>query len=161
MKKNLTIIFLCFSCILFFGCKTPVASVAGNYIYKTECLGNKLDGTIILKAWGNGKNKTEAVKQAKKNAISAVLFAGITDGIPDCDTKPLLTEVNVQKKYETYFDTFFSDKGDYSNFITSENSKKNSAFKPARNGITIGIVVKILKSELREKMVKDGIKIII
>lgn len=161
MKKYPKILFLTFSSILFFACKAPAVSVAGNYIYKIECLGNKLDGTIILKAWGNGKNETEAIKQAQKNAISSVLFIGITDGKLECDSKPLLTEVNVQKKNEPYFDAFFSDKGDYSNFIAFENSKKNSDLKPARNGITIGIVVKILKSELREKMVKDGIKIII
>jgi hypothetical protein len=65
--KKLTIIFLIFCFISIFGCKTPAVSVAGNYIYKTECLGNKLDGTIILKTWGNGKNKTDAIKKLKND----------------------------------------------------------------------------------------------
>lgn len=144
-----------------FGCKTPAVSVAGNYIYKTECLGSKLDGTIILKAWGNGKNKTDATRQAKKNALESVLFTVITDGKSDCDNKPLLTEVNIQKKQETYFNVFFSDKGDYSNFISAENKKNKTDVKPARNGVTVGIVVKVLKSELERKLITDGIKIII
>lgn len=159
--RKLTIIFLSFCFISIFGCRTPAVSAAGNYIYKAECLGNKLDGTIILKTWGNGKNKTDAIKQARKNAIEAVLFTGIRDGKSDCDNKPLLTEVNIQKKKETYFDAFFSDNGDYSTFINTENAKNNADFKPARNGVTVGIVVKVLKSELEKKMVTDGIKIII
>ena len=161
MKKYLKILFLSFSFIVFFGCKTPAASVAGNYIYQTECLGNKLDGTIILKAWGSGKNKTEATKQAKKNAISSVLFAGIIEGKSGCESQPLLTEANVQKKNGSYFNLFFSDKGDYSNFISTENSKNKAEVKAGRNRITIGIVVTVLKSELRKKMINDGIKIII
>jgi hypothetical protein len=161
MKKNLTIIFFIFCCLIFFGCKTTAVNGAGNYIYKTECLGNKLDGTIILKAWGNGNNKKEAIKQAEKNAIESVLFTVITDGKADCDNKPLLTEVNIQKKQETYFNVFFSDKGDYSNFISAENKKNKIDVKPARNGVTVGIVVKVLKSELDRKLITDGIKIII
>lgn len=157
MNKNLTIIFFSFSLILLFGCKTPAAGVAGNYIYKTECLGNKLDGTLVLKAWGNGKDKKEATQQAQKNAIRDVLFTGIIDKKSDCDSKPLLTEVNVQQKNEVYFNTFFSKKGDYSEFISTENSKNKAEVKPARNGITVGLVVKVLKSELKQKMIHDGI----
>lgn len=159
--RKLTFIFFNFCLMSIFGCRTPAVGVAGNYVYKTECLGNKLDGTIILKTWGNGKNKTDGIKQARKNAIEAVLFSGILDGKSGCDNKPLLTEANIQKKKKTYFDTFFSDKGDYSTFINTENAKKNADVKPARNGVTVGIVVKVLKSELERKMVTDGIKIII
>lgn len=161
MKKKLTIIFLIFCIISIFGCKTSAVSVAGNYIYKTECLGNKLDGTIILKAWGNGKNKTDATRQAKKNALESVLFTVIAEGKSDCHNKPLLTEVNIQKKQETYFNVFFSDKGDYLTFISAENKKNKTDVKPARNGVTVGIVVKVLKSELERKLINDGIKIII
>lgn len=157
MKKNLTLIFLSFSLLLLFGCKTPATSVAGNYIYKTECLGNKMDGTIILKTWGNGKDKTEAIVQAQKNAIRDVLFTGILDGKSDCEHKPLLTEVNVQQKNESYFTAFFSKRGDYSDFINTENSKNKAEVKPARNGVTTGVVVKVLKAELKQKMISDGI----
>lgn len=157
MNKNLTLIFFSFSLILLFGCKTPAAGVAGNYIYKTECLENKLDGTLVLKAWGNGKDKTEAIAQAQKKAIRDVLFAGILDGKSDCGSKPLLTEVNIQQKNEEYFNTFFSKKGDYLDFISTENSKYKAEVKPARNGITVGLVVKVLKSDLKQKMIRDGI----
>ena len=155
MKKNLTIISFSISFLFLIGCKTPAASVAGNYIYKTECLGKNTDGTVVLKAWGNGSNETEALNQAKKNALEAVLFLGILDGKSDCESRPLLTEVNVQQKNETYFNTFFSDKGDYSNFISSEKINKKSDVKPSRNGVTIGVVVNVQKSELKTRMVKD------
>jgi hypothetical protein len=157
MKNKLVITFLSFCISFFFGCKAPATGVAGNYIYKTECLGNNLDGTLILKTWGNGKDKKNAILQAQKNAIRDVLFTGILDGKSDCGSKPLLTEVNVQQKNETYFDVFFSNKGDYSNFISSEKSKNKVEVKPSRNGVTTGVVVKVLKSELKQKMISDGI----
>ncbi|MCG9791165.1 hypothetical protein [Flavobacterium algicola] len=161
MKKKNRIVFFVFCSLIFFGCKTPSVNIAGNYIYKTECLGNNLDGTIILKAWGNGVNKKEAIKQAKKNALESVLFTVITDGKSECDNKPLLAEVNIQKKQETYFNVFFSDKGDYSAFISAETKQNKTDVKPARNGVTVGIVAKVLKSDLEKKMITDGIKIII
>jgi hypothetical protein len=155
MKNKGTIISIGFSLLFFFGCKTPALTVAGNYNYKTECLGSRLDGTLALKAWGNGSNETEALKQAKKNALEAVLFRGILDGKSDCDTKPLLTEVNVQEKNKSYFDAFFSDKGEYVNFIHVEKTDKKTVIMSSGNKITVGLVVTVLKSDLKDRMIRD------
>lgn len=155
MKNKATIISICISISFLFGCKTPSSTVAGNYNYKTECLENKRNGTIVLKAWGKGTNKKEAISQAKKNALEALLFQGTLDGKPNCDTKPLVTEVNAYERNKAYFDVFFSDKGDYLNFIENDTSEKGAAIIPSENKITIGIVVTVLQSKLKEKMVHD------
>lgn len=157
MKNKAAIISFCICISFLFGCKTPSKSVAGNYNYKTECIDNKLNGIIVLKAWGKGINKKEAISQAKKNALEALLFQGILDGKPNCDTKPLVTEVNAYERNQAYFDAFFSEKGDYLNFIDSDTSKKNAVIIPSENKITIGIVVTVLQSKLKEKMVQDQI----
>ena len=81
-------------------------SIAANYSNPTECLGVELDGSQTLKAWGNGRNRQDAVDQAKKNAIRDVIFKGIRDGKSECNTKPLVFEVNAQDKYEDYFNVF-------------------------------------------------------
>ena len=43
---------------------------ANYYEYKNECLEKKLDGDYIIKGWGNGSTKAEAINQAKRNVIN-------------------------------------------------------------------------------------------
>ena len=59
---------------LFMSCGTPQRQIAGNYNYETECLGVELDGSQTLRAWGSGRNRSDAVEQAKKNGIRDVMF---------------------------------------------------------------------------------------
>lgn len=157
MKKTSTILSICVSILFLFGCKTPDATVAGSYSYKTECVENKLDGTMILKTWGNGFSKREAIRQAKKNAIESVLFKGILDGKPNCDTKPLVTEVNAYEKNKAYFNDFFSERGDYLDFVDQETTYKTPVMKSSEKRTTVSIIVRVMQSELREKLVKDQI----
>jgi hypothetical protein len=158
IKKSTVVLFFCFL-TLATGCKAPLNGVAGNYVYKTECLGNELNGSITVKAWGFGKNEKEAIQQAKINAIKDILFSGIYEGKSDCGHIALITEVNAYQKNEVYFNDFFSNSGDYSDFVKVESSKEDIVIKPARNGITVGLVVKIFKSDLNEKMIKDSNKL--
>lgn len=132
--------------------------IAGNYIHKTECLGIELDGSQTVKAWGNGKNKSDAVEQAKKNAVRDVLFNGIHQGKQECETKPLIAEVNAQEKYEDYFNTFFKDGGAYKHFVSlrDENNEKRDK-KKAHKSITYGLVLRVLRSDLKKKLIADGI----
>ena len=49
-------------------------SVSSYHSFESECLGVELDGSETLRAWGRGKNRTDAIEQAKKNAVRDVLF---------------------------------------------------------------------------------------
>lgn len=133
-------------------------NISGNYIHKTECLGIELDGSQTVKAWGNGKNKSDAVEQAKKNAVHDVLFSGIHEGKQDCETKPLIAEVNAREKYEDYFNNFFTDGGAYKRFISlrDENNEKRDK-KRAHKSVTYGLVLRVLRSDLKKKLIADGI----
>lgn len=136
-------------------------NIAGNYSYKTECMGVELDGSQTLKAWGNGRNRSDAVDQAKKNALRDVLFNGITEGKNECNIKPLIFEVNAQEKYEDYFNKFFADGGEFKNFISLRDErifdKISRDKKKARQSVTHGLIVRVLRTELKEKLIADGI----
>jgi hypothetical protein len=136
-------------------------STAGNYTYKTECLGVEQDGSQTLKAWGNGRNKSDAVEQAKKNAVRDVIFKGIIDGKSDCNKKPLIFEVNAQEKYEDYFNKFFADGGEFKNYISLRDErifdKLSRDKKGARESVTHGLVLRVLRAELKAKLIADGI----
>ncbi len=136
-------------------------NIAGNYTYITECLGVELDGSATLKAWGNGRNRVDAVEQAKKNAVRDILFNGISEGKSDCNRAPLLLELNAQRKHEDYFNIFFADGGEYKNFVSLRDErifdKISRDKKGARESITHGIVVRVLRSELKQKLITEGI----
>ncbi len=140
---------------------SPQKKISGNYTYKTECLGLELDGSQTIKAWGNGRNRFDAVEQAKKNAVNDVLFNGIYEGKQDCEKRPVVSEVNARQKYENYFNSFFVDGGEYKNFVSLKDErtfqKINRDRKGARESITHGFVIRVLRSELKQKMIQDGI----
>ncbi len=157
MKSNLII-------IMFFIAITSCSGqkkLAGNYTYKSECMGVELDGSQTIKAWGNGRNRSDAVDQAKKNAIRDVIFFGINEGKSECNSKPLIFEVNAQDKYEDYFAKFFADGGEYKNFISLRDErifdKLSRDKKKARESVTHGMIVRVLRNELKAKLITDGI----
>jgi len=135
--------------------------IAGNYSYKTECLGIEMDGSQTVKAWGNGRNRWDAIEQAKKNAVKDVLFNGIYEGKQECEKRPVVAEVNAQQKYETYFNKFFADDGEYKNYVSLKDERIGQKIsrdrKGARQSVTHGVVVRVLRAELKQKMIEDGI----
>jgi len=158
MKKinKLNIIALVFGLLVFGGCRT-VKNNAGNYSFKTECLGSNLDGTQMVKAWGKGVNKKSALEQAKKNALNEILFEGLRKGSEECEKKPLISEVNSRSKYENYFQKFFEDGGNYSSFILIKKSKNNTQEFKTHEGYTTGITLKIKVSDLKQQLFDDRI----
>jgi len=158
MKQLLLLLSLAFVVTLT-SCSTKKV-VVGNYSYETECLGVELDGTQTLRVWGTGRNRVDAVEQAKKNAVREVLFKGILSG-RDCEKRPLVPEVNAERKYETYFNSFFRDDGEYKYFVTSQDERiANRVYREAKvstNTVTYPVVVRVLRPQLRERMLQDEI----
>jgi hypothetical protein len=135
--------------------------LAGNYGYKTECMGVEGDGSTTVKAWGNGRNRSDAVEQAKKNAVRDVIFTGLLEGKQDCKQKPLIFEVNAEEKYEDYFNKFFADGGEFKNYISLRDErildKLDRDRKRGRGSVTNGLILRVLRSELKAKLIADGI----
>ncbi len=139
------------------GCATPV-TVAGNYTYKTECIGADLDGTQMLKAWGSGKKRNDAIEMALKNAVNDVLFKGITEGVNGCEMRPIVSEVNARQKYASFFNAFFASDGDYQQFVEMRDRFiQQGDLKQTRTGLTAGIIVRVHHAQLKQKMAEAGI----
>lgn len=142
------------------GCSNQ-KSVSGNYTYKTECLGVEMDGSQTVKGWGNGRNRFDAIEQAKKNVVRDVLFNGIIEGKQDCEKRSVVPEVNAQMKYEQYFNQFFADGGEYKNYVSLKDERVGQKLsrdrQSARKSVTHGVVLRVHRSELKQKMIADGI----
>ena len=159
-SKIVYLLIIAISVVLWIGCRSKT-DVSGNYSHKTECLGTEMDGSLTVKAWGNGRNRADAIEQARKNAVNDVIFKGITEGTGGCNFRPIVGEVNARMKYESYFDAFFRDRGAFQKFVSTEDEKFSDRFKRdprmSRHGYTYGVVLRVKRSELREKLLSDGI----
>jgi len=143
-------------------CGSTQMKGAGNYTYETECMGVEGDGSQTVKGWGSGRNREDAVEQAKKNGVRDVLFKGIRNGKQECNQKPVLFEVNIQEKKEDYFNAFFADQGPYKEFITGEDGSDLHPSvvanrKKAGDQVTYGVIIRVQRAKLKERMIQDGI----
>jgi len=159
MKKLVRLFFFA-TILVLFSCNTQ-KYVEGNYSFETECMGVKMDGSQTLKVWGAGRNKSEAIEQAKINAVRDVLFKGIRKGKTECNLKPIIVGVNTHENNEIYFNSFFADNGPYKDYVTGDDSNSNfSIFKERKksdNYKTYSIIVNVQRTKLREKMITDNI----
>lgn len=159
-KKIVTYIFI--SLLTFELASGQHNKIAGNYNFDVECLGSELDGSLTLKVWGNGRNRIDAVDQAKKNALYVVIFKGITGNQSPCILKPLVTEVNAEEKHQTYFQHFFSEKSrTYLKFIAMRDASLGKTLfrKKVNNirGVSYGVVVRVLIPELEKELIDNEI----
>ena len=140
---------------------SPQKQASANYDNETECAGVEGDGSQTVIAWGNGRNRFDAMEQAKKRAIQDVVFKGISDGKDECNKRPVLGEVNARQKYEDYFNTFFADNGPYLDFVSLKDERIGQKVlrdrKAGRKSVSHSIVVRVMRPALKQKFIKDGI----
>lgn len=159
MKNMKTIIYMfTISLFLIVSCKTS-GSLSGSYSHEIECMGSELDGSVTLKAWGKGRNRFDAIEQAKKDAVNAVLFMGIRNGKSDCNSAPILNAPNIRANKADYFNDFFKDGGDYKKFVSNkdESLAKKERAKGRDGEVMFGFIIRVMRSELKKKMITDGI----
>lgn len=121
-------------------------------------MGTELDGSQTLRVLGYGRNRSDAKEQAMKNAVYAVVFNGIKDGVQGCNLRPLVTEVNARERYEDYFNIFFSDGGEYKNYVSLKDTKKRSADRSKdKLGYSYEMTIRVLRSELKARLKKDNV----
>ncbi|MBN1185007.1 MAG: hypothetical protein JXB49_22165 [Bacteroidales bacterium] len=139
----------------------PQKKVATYTNHPIECLGVEMDGSQTLKVWGTGRNRFDAVEQAKKTAVSEVLFNGVKAGKADCQVRPVLGEVNVHEKNEVYFNKFFADGGEFLNYISLEDEKISHRIlrekQKANYQTSRSVIIRVNRPGLIEKMRIDGI----
>lgn len=126
--------------------------------FQTQALGSNLDGTMRVRAYGTGATTTLAIENAKRNAVSDIIFKGITSGTPQYTTKPLIYEVNARERYDYYFSTFFADNGPYTEYCSLADETLTSRVKAKNKTQTnYGVVVTINRNAIKQRLIDDGI----
>lgn len=124
--------------------------------YEVECLGVGTQGTQLLKIWGYGKKPEDAVIQAKRNAVHAVIFKGITAG-QGCMKRPLITNPGAEESHADYFKEFFSPAGRYLNFVSLSGEGVQERIKIDSKTYKVAINVSVMHTALRQELESAGI----
>lgn len=126
--------------------------------YEPECISIEQDGSQTLRVWGKGRNRKDAIEQAKKDAVYEILFNGVRKGNKGYNQRPLVPEVNARERYQEYFDIFFMDGGEYLNYVSMADRRLGST-KKEKNSVQVRyeITVRVLIPELRQRLTRDGI----
>jgi hypothetical protein len=124
-------------------------------------MGSELDGSVTVKAYGNGRNYFDASEQAMKNAVNDVLFKGISAGTGGCESRALVPEANARLKYEDFFNAFFRDGGEYRRYVSLRDERLTDKLSRGKiktpQGETRAIVVRVLRGELKTRLKGEGI----
>lgn len=132
---------------------------AAFYNYEVECMGTGMDGTQLIKVWGYGKKPNDAVENAKKSAVQAVMFKGILNGKPGCMMRPLITEPGAEQAHQDYFNAFFKEKGKYLSFVSVSNDGSVDPKDRLKVGkqYKVGVLVSVSHSALRKELEAAGV----
>lgn len=128
---------------------------------KVEFVSQELDGTVTVISLGNGRNRMDAVTQAKKNAIYSLLFKGINSNQNEYILRPLVPEVNAEVKYKDYFNLFFKDNGEYEKYVTNTDEPFLKRIKryegKSQNEKYFSSILRIDLPSLEKKLKQDNI----
>lgn len=127
--------------------------------YDIESIKIEQDGSITVRVWGNGRNRSDAKELAKKNAVYDVIFKGITRGVgKGVYTRPILPVVNAREKFQDYFDIFFMDGGEYLKYVSMEDRRTGSNEKyTGKIQVKFCTTVRVLVPELKARLKADNV----
>ncbi len=130
-----------------------------DYRYEIECVGTGVQGTYLIKVWTYSKKAKIAIAQSKKNAVHGVIFKGFSGGGQGCTSQKALASPDVEEKNNEFFDKFFSDSGDFNKYVSVTNDGTIDPDDRLKVGkeYKIGIIVSVLKDQLRSDLEKAGI----
>ena len=144
--------------VILCACGSSKTSESTYYTMETTCIGTEMDGSLTVRAWGDGNSKKDAIEQAAKQAVYDVLFKNNITGTTGTLAKPVVVEANAREKYENYFNTFFKDGGEYRRYITLQDEKENSKQKMENRYVyRYCVTLRVLRSDLKARLQKDGI----
>lgn len=127
--------------------------------YEIEGVRVAQQGSYLIKVWSYSKSPKVAIEQAKKNAVHGIIFKGFVGGPNRCPSqKPLVKTTNSNN--DKYFKDFFKDGGRYMKFVSLSNDGSVGAsdrLKISKREYKIGVIVTILKDQLRKELENDKI----
>jgi hypothetical protein len=161
MKKIGYLIFI-FGLISSFGLYSQSrkeSKIAGYTIdnYEVECLGTGKNDTELFKIWGYGRKQDDAVIQAKRNAVHAIIFKGISTGIAGCSSVPIISDINIENNNLEFFNNFFDKDGEYLKYVEITGEGAEDVIKVNTRMYKVSLAVSVNRGRLNSYLIQKKI----
>lgn len=158
MRRISLLIAIVGAAILVTSCNAQKHTTQAYYSHKCEYLNHELDGSITVRAYGQGRNRVDARVQARKNAVYQVIFEGVNVPNNPSLSRPLVYEKNAYEKYMHIFKYFFEDDGEYEYFIHKHDKRANTNEK-SWGGVQMKVAttITIEREELKAFLIEQQI----
>lgn len=156
MKRLLlSLLFVFFFTIPMLSQKRQAKNDMDSWRYEIVSAGEGQQGVYKIKVWAFSKKPKVSEDLFKKYAVHGVLFKGIPAYKRTSEKKPLIMDPEAKDTYHDFFQTFFTDGGDYQNFAQFTSGTPEIIQVGKEN--KIGMVVLVQKDELRKYLEDSGI----
>lgn len=153
------IIICCLVALAVMSCaSSKKSSYYSTYQSPTTYMNDEGDGSLTVRAYGLGRNRSDAMEQAAKNAVRDVIFKGVSVPGNALLSKPLVTTVNAEEKFQDFFNPFFADGGTYKQFVSRKDHRPLSN-KRERSSmqVKLAITLRVLRADLRNYLMENKI----
>ena len=129
------------------------------YDQPSKVLSANYDGSYVIRTQVKARNSALAFADAKRKAVQEVIFDGVAAGSNGVqDLKPLVFDKNAREKYEDYFNAFFKDNGDWTEYCSLEDRRAfSSTYQRTRTQMVQNVTVTVKRAELKKRLQADGI----
>lgn len=156
--KRLFFVMLVGAMSLLVSCNTHSHTLQAHYQTKCEYINDEGDGSITVRAYGEGRYRKDAIEQARKNAVREIIFEGVNVLGNQQLSRPLIFENNAQEKYEDFFYSFFKDGGDYTKFVDHSDRRHLTNERHWDNAqVKISTTVRVYRSDLKQYLKEQNI----
>lgn len=139
-------------------CNQQLVTTESFHPVKCEFLNAEGDGSITVRAYGQGRHRGDAIEQARKNAVREVMLVGVNVPGDARMSMPLITEANAEEKYAAFLNDFFKDDGNYNEFVSNRDRRHNSNEKHWGGvQMKISTTVRVLRADLKQYLKECGI----
>ena len=155
--KKLSFVMAIVALTLLAGCG-PKRSQA-FYDAPSQLLSVNYDGTYVIRTQVRARNAAIAFTDGQRKAVEEVIFDGVkaaSNGVSDL--KPLCFDMNARENYESYFQVFFRDGGEWTKYASLKD-KRLTTTRYQRNGRQMieTVTVTVDRAALQQKLREDGI----
>ena len=150
-------LFIAVTAMILAGCG-PKRSQA-YYDAPSQVLSANYDGSYVIRTQVRARNAAIAFTDGQRKAVQEVIFDGAkaaNNGVSDL--KPLCFDKNAREKYEDYWNAFFQDNGEWTNYASLKD-KRTTTTRYQRDGRQMieTVTVTVMRAELKQKLQEDGI----
>ena len=155
--KRFSLFIAVFAAMLLAGCGSKRSQA--SYPAPSQLLSANYDGSYVIRVQVRARNAAIAFTDGQRKAVEEVIFDGVKAGSSGIsDLKPLCFDLNAREKYENYWNAFFSDKGEWTNYASLKD-KRLTTTRYQRDGRQMieTVTVTVDRAKLQQKLREDGI----